>query len=94
MKMTGEELRRIRKGLRLNQDMWSELTGVFRSTVSDWENEKAAVPVLTARVARYLDSNPLRLYEFMPELKDMMKDGVSKKTKRATASKEEKGMKE
>lgn len=67
--MTGEELRRIRKKLRLNQGDWGKLMGVTRSTVSDWEIDRAKVPKLVERVALFLDDAPQDIYRLMPELK-------------------------
>lgn len=88
MKMTGDELQNIRKGLRLNQDMWAKLACVMRSTVSDWENDKAPIQGLMAKVARFLDKHPELLYEFDPALKDAMKESGKKKAKRPEAKEE------
>ena len=66
-KMSGDELRHIRKGLGLSQKQWAELTGVVSTTVSDWERGKYLVPVATANLARLLKNSPARIVELMPE---------------------------
>jgi len=67
--MTGEELRKIRKSMRMNQDLWGRFMGVTRSAVSDWEMGHKAVPVLVERVANVLEETPELAYRLMPELK-------------------------
>lgn len=66
-KMSGEEHRRIRKGLGMTQEEWAKLNGVVGPTVSDWERGKYPVPDATANLARLLKNCPSRIVELMPE---------------------------
>jgi DNA-binding transcriptional regulator YiaG len=56
--MDGNELRDIRKAVRLNQKEFGDLVGAGRVAVSDWERNVNAMPGSVELVARVLEEDP------------------------------------
>lgn len=63
-RMSGHELREIRKANRLSQEQFGELVGAHRVTVSDWERGVAEVSPAAELIARIIDAHP----ELLPEM--------------------------
>lgn len=62
----GEELRRKRKALGLNQQAVAERVGVNQSTIAKWENG-VLVPHRThvGEIARFLEKDPSEIFEML-----------------------------
>ena len=58
--MTGEELRRIRKGLGLTQVQLAERLGVTSTSVARWERDEVGIGEPVARLTRLLASAALK----------------------------------
>lgn len=59
LKMTGRELREIRRRVRMKQDQLGEVIGYHFTTISDWERADAPVPHCVALIATLLDTDPV-----------------------------------
>ena len=70
--MNGEELKRVRKHLRLTQAQWARICGVRRQTVSEWENSEGDVDGPIAALTTLLRNKPARIVELMPEWREPM----------------------